>query len=708
MARPAVEFVYLLALIFCSEHSICAQHIQGAGFDPEPVQLGANAPGIPRPVTSYDLLSLRDPQGMSISPDGKHIAFVVGQAIGETNSYRSGLFVVATQGDQDVRSFGSAGPPHWDDINQWIPEAPQWSHDSNLISYRMRVAAGEHWQVWGWDTGTGQREQITHVNGDVESYRWLGDGRALLLEVLLSPREQETARWAEHGILLDGEISPYRSIPVLAQMAELQVSERTYWVHECGTGIERRATEKEIRDWDPLASFDAIGSIAGKQAPLSEKYKIVDANPSPDGKKVAYLYVVDDPAVSPRWARRLLIRSKSGGEFMEVTPDSYYIDQCWWSPNGTTLYFTERTGLGRSPRLYAVSGSDVRPKLIFKTDRPEYLSSFSSDRRGRYFVCLWESSNSPAQVALLDSATNQVKKIVDLNPEFGSLRQSPAERMEGTNRFGENWFAYLVKPLDYVNGRKYPLVVTTYRSGDYFLRGASGDENPIQVYAAKGFAVLCFDVGFLRNTRPGDFQDKLIDWSSPVASIEVAIKRLVDGGLVDPRRIGIAGFSHGEEIGGYAVTHTYLFRAASGAQTYDPCFYALGGEAWHQLFTKWGLDGWTEGNTKPYWREIALSANADKVGTAILQNVSDTEYVGDMSAYRALKDLGKPIEFYIYPNVLHVRNQPKHKLEIYERNVDWFLFWLKDEEDSDPAKAGQFARWRKMRDAEDKARKASH
>jgi hypothetical protein len=54
-----------------------------------------------------------------------------------------------------------------------------------------------------------------------------------------------------------------------------------------------------------------------------------------------------------------------------------------------------------------------------------------------------------------------------------------------------------------------------------------------------------------------------------------------------------------------------------------------------------------------------------------------------------------------------VINQPKHRLEIYERNVDWFLFWLKDEEDPDPAKSDQFARWRKLKEDAGKAAKTS-
>ena len=32
-----------------------------------------------------------------------------------------------------------------------------------------------------------------------------------------------------------------------------------------------------------------------------------------------------------------------------------------------------------------------------------------------------------------------------------------------------------------------------------------------------------------------------------------------------------------------------------------------------------------------------------------------------------------------------------------QTNVDWFVFWLKGEEDPDPAKAETYARWRELR-----------
>ena len=60
--------------------------------------------------------------------------------------------------------------------------------------------------------------------------------------------------------------------------------------------------------------------------------------------------------------------------------------------------------------------------------------------------------------------------------------------------------------------------------------------------------------------------------------------------------------------------------------------------------------------------------------------------------------LGKPVEIFIYPNELHIKNQPKHRFEIYNRNLDWMRFWLQDYEDPNSSKSQQYARWRKLRE----------
>jgi hypothetical protein len=62
---------------------------------------------------------------------------------------------------------------------------------------------------------------------------------------------------------------------------------------------------------------------------------------------------------------------------------------------------------------------------------------------------------------------------------------------------------------------------------------------------------------------------------------------------------------------------------------------------------------------------------------------------------------------FIYAGEQHEKNQPKHRYEIYERNVDWFNFWLKDKEDRSLAKAAQYTRWQELRKLSEKEERSA-
>jgi len=55
------------------------------------------------------------------------------------------------------------------------------------------------------------------------------------------------------------------------------------------------------------------------------------------------------------------------------------------------------------------------------------------------------------------------------------------------------------------------------------------------------------------------------------------------------------------------------------------------------------------------------------------------------------------VELVVLPAGQHVLERPWDRLTSQQGNVDWFCFWLKGEEDPDPAKAEQYARWRRLR-----------
>jgi dipeptidyl aminopeptidase/acylaminoacyl peptidase len=260
-----------------------------------------------------------------------------------------------------------------------------------------------------------------------------------------------------------------------------------------------------------------------------------------------------------------------------------------------------------------------------------------------------------------------------------------------------------VKPLNYELGKKYPLIVTTYRTGE-FQRGASGDENPIHVYAAHGFAVLSFDYGRRDyDNKPGDFQRYLSWYESVEASIEMAIEKASEMGVADTTRVGLTGYSRGTEIVAYEITHTKLFRAVSGAAgDFSPYFYYMASRGVQDSFSREGVAGWPEGKSKANWKQLAPDLNAERIDVPVLNNDPDSEFLWDLALYTSLRELGKPVELFIYPNELHHVNQPKHRYQMYERNLDWFGFWLKSEESADPAKSEQYERWHQLRKLQEK------
>src|SRR5260370_11314819 len=85
-----------------------AQVNSGPGVDLTPVELPKISKTLAHAITSIELLNLRDLHGIQISPDGKYVAFVVGQAIYGINSYRSGLFVVGTEKGSKPTCLGTA------------------------------------------------------------------------------------------------------------------------------------------------------------------------------------------------------------------------------------------------------------------------------------------------------------------------------------------------------------------------------------------------------------------------------------------------------------------------------------------------------------------------------------------------------------------------------------------------------------------------
>ena len=679
----------------------------GPGFDPTPVEIPDIHRTALRPVTSMDLLKLRDLHDIQISPDGKHVAFVLGQAIYESNSYRTGLFVVGTQEGSKPVSLGTAGPPHWALENQWLTEAPQWSPDSDEIYYRLKNTG--IWQVWRWKLEGGAPVRITYAEHSVQSFQLSPDGTQLVM-VVEKPYTGDRQQLAEHGILYDGELSVGDPIPILDEVLKMRGGDTETtetWIHDLRNGSERKATEKELQAYGSWENFPSGKTFSAKEI---KEQNIQGVKISPDATKMVYQRWVGDSAESAAWSYPLLLKSTSGGGSpIVLTPGIYSVLQYWWTPDSQEIYYAPNDGDGHFGKLMRMSVAGGAPRQVLNTNG-DALFQYSADHSGRLLACSRENSTTPPEVAVADLSTGKVRTLVDVNPELQNLQLSPAQRIDFFNKSGDHFWGHLVLPPNHEPGRRYPLIITTYADSDGFLRGGVGDEYPIQVFAANGFAVLDFNRGKFRQ-KVGDFESAVLMLQSPIEGMAVAVEKLADMGLVDRARVGITGLSEGAALVDYGISHTNLFDAAieSGAGAWDPYVYFLISDQMRAYyFSLWGLRS-PEGESAAKWQRVSSALNVQRILSPLLINAADSEYIADMQLITTLRQSKKPVEMFIYSGELHDKNQPKHRYEIYERNVDWFNFWLKDKEDRDPAKAEQYKRWRELRNLSEKdARSASN
>ena len=122
----------------------------------------------------------------------------------------------------------------------------------------------------------------------------------------------------------------------------------------------------------------------------------------------------------------------------------------------------------------------------------------------------------------------------------------------------------------------------------------------------------------------------------------------------------------------------------------------MGGLAFAQLLEDRGYSK-PEDGLYSHWKRLSAGLNARADLPPLLWQSPDRERFFEMESWLELRRAGAQVEWLEYPDEGHTKRHPANDWWVNERNLDWFRFWLKDEVDEDPTKAGQYARWRQMR-----------
>lgn len=671
-------------------------------------ETGTSSTGEGRRLTSRDLANLADigrsdpnesASPFGVSPDGKQIAFLVRLANPKANAFcqklmvaslardgapsrevdRGGAFIRATFA---LRNFPVVGAGYAQVIT------PRWSPDGKRIAFLKRIAGQT--QVWVVGAaGKAPAVQATALPDDVEEFRWNADGTGLIAETRPSLRIANARIVAEAatGFVFDDRFSPQfadRPLPTGPMSPEYSAVD--------GAGNVRPATEAEVR------LFSNPIDTRGDVVPAGARGFVKGT-----GRSAAWIESkARERLIAPT---RLALRLANGVTRICDTTLCDGARRLWWSVDGQDVFVLQKTGWGQSQTgLLRWNVAWPAPKRVLLTED----ALIGCAMFGAELVCARESAARPRRLVSIEPATGQERLIHDPNPEWRKFQMGAIRRMRFRNAFGVESFADLVLPPDHTSGQKHPLVVVQYGS-DGFLRGGTGDEVPVQVLAAKGFAVLSFarpdipawamesrDERELRTRNRTEWLDR----RSVQSSLDIAVAQAIASGAVDASRLGISGFSDGTSTTQWALINTQLFKVASlGACCEDMLSYPLAAGPYFERFGREMGYRFFEQDAAQFWQPMSLVFNAERIDVPILIQTGDSEYESGLDVVSVFRKYDKAIELIVLENEPHFKWQPAHRLAIYERSVDWFRFWLMHKMDCNADKQEQYTRWKTMRGA---------
>lgn len=305
--------------------------------------------------------------------------------------------------------------------------------------------------------------------------------------------------------------------------------------------------------------------------------------------------------------------------------------------------------------------------------------------------------NTPPALWATDRSTGQSREIWNPNPKLSTFQLGEASVFHWTDSSGHKWSGGLVKPPDYVLGRRYPLVIQThgFLETEFMTDGRFTTAFAARPLATAGIVVLQMGENY-------DYTSHVDDAPLQILGFESAVLQLASDGLIDAGKVGIIGFSHTcYHVEVALIKDPKLFAAATIVDGVDESYM----QAMLSVVGATGQVGDAIYGGRPFgdglkqWIASAPGFHLDRIQTPLrIETLRPESVLGEWEIYSSLTLQNKPVEMIYFPEGQHILQKPLERLASQQGNVDWFRFWLKDEVDPADSEASSYARLRRMRD----------
>ena len=413
-------------------------------------------------------------------------------------------------------------------------------------------------------------------------------------------------------------------------------------------------------------------------------YSVGEPQPSPDGKAVAFLATKDSDVFGGEAVVGVeYLDHKTPGRLLTAKQDRS-AESPRWSKDGKYLYFIAPSNGGVPLFRVANNQQGIVERLN------NYDASASSFDVGEEQIAVVRSKpTNPSELFATDLDGKDIHVLTTHNTEWldNKLLSTPEhhviDRPDGTKVD-----AWLMKPANFDGVTKSPLIVEIH-GGPSAMWGPSEASTwfEFQYFTGRGYGIVycnprgsggyghAFQHANYRNWGPG-----------PSADILAAADLGAAQTWVDPTRQVVTGGSYGGYMTAWIVTHDHRFKAAVAQRgVYDLVTFFGEGNAWRLVPEMFGGYPWEKE------ARAALEADSpfnyvDQCTTPLLikhgDNDGRTGFVQSEMFYKALKVLGRPVEYVRYPRATHEMSrsgEPAQRLDRLVRYDEFFRRYVGDQ-----------------------------
>lgn len=634
-------------------------------------------------MTFEQYLNLNVPSSVTISPDGKFVVYTIRKADTDVSKWNTQVYIFNTA-TKVSRRFTLAGKSCTN---------PAFTPDGKFVSFLSsreylntsgKTEEGAQ-QLWLAPMEGGEAFNITSLPNGVEEYVFSEDAKwvVVLTEFFDEEKDAEISRNRKRKN--DEQVFPKVNPP--KELCFISVPDgKIHQAYKLDAGAQNIAVspdaEKVVYQSNRTCEYNDdqkhdiyVINRAGKIEQITA-FEGPETKPvfSPDGKLIA-IRTQTVPDIEFAESDITLI-SPEGKLIKNLTTNFHYsVTNFIWKTN-TVL--TVNVNEGMVNRLYNI---DIEKEVITPISGSSIsVTDFSYTSKG---VLCYRGESS----VTLPEIYFEGKQITDFSGQLEKFEVGTQEIVKYKSSDGKfDLEGILFKPANFDEKKKYPLILTVHGGPYGHFRNTFLQSYPVRQYNNEGYLVFApnprgssgYSDEFSQANRydlgGGDYRD-----------IMDGVDFIISRGFVDENKLGVTGGSYGGYLTNWIISQNNRFRAAVS-------LYGI-----FSYFTDWS-NSWQPAFEKMYFgyyywekpidmsnlyvsRSPAFYVKNIKTPTLILQGEKDvyTDVANSREMYQALKTLGVPVEFVLYPREGHgIRNEPNHYINSVERSVKWFVKYLSE------------------------------